>query len=72
MRKYLSRQYLKNSLKWGRKQPPKSIKPKSPKQTKHKTPVNQNNEDQTQRATIKSMKGKGKNNTQGDSQNENS
>ena len=56
------------SLKWGRKQPPKSRNPESPKQDKPKdkdpkTHINQTNEDKTQRANIKSSKGKATNNT---------
>ena len=50
-------------------QSPKQDKPKA----KHpKTHINQTNEDQTQRANIKSSKGKATNNTQGDPQKDNS
>ena len=67
---------MKMSLKWGRKQSPKSKKP-SPKQDKPKakhlkTHINQINKDQTQRTNIKSSKGKTTNNTQGDSHKDNS
>ena len=49
----------------------------SPKQDNHKvkhpkTHINQINEDQTQRANIKSIKRKATNNTQGDSHKDNS
>ena len=48
---------------------PKQNKPK----VKHpKTHINQTNKDQTQRANIKSSKGKATNNTQGDSHKDNS
>ena len=69
MRKFLSTQQLKTFLKWGRKQPPKSKKPRESQQDKPKAkhPRTQTNEDQTQRANIKSSKGKATNNTQGDS-----
>ena len=44
----------------------------NPRQKKPKTHINQINKDQTQRANIKSSKGKAKNNTQGDTHNDNS
>ena len=48
---------MKTSLKWVRKEPPKSKKPKGPKQDKPKvkhpkTHINQINEDQTQREIL--------------------
>ena len=50
-------------------QSPQQDKPKA----KHpKTHINQANKDQTQRANIKSSKGKATNNTQGDSHKDNS
>ena len=56
---------------------PSPRKPEAPKQDKPKvkhpkTHINQINQDQTQRANIKSSKGKPTNNTQGDSHKDNS
>ena len=45
--------------------PPESPKQDKPKVKNSKTHINQINEDQTQRADIKSSKGKATNNTQG-------
>ena len=52
----------------------KQVAPKQdkPKRKHPKTHINQINEDQTQRANIKSSKGKTTNNTQGDSHKDNS
>ena len=77
MRKYLRRQQLKASLKWGRKQSLKSKKhgefqTGNPKQNTPKTYINQINEDKTQRTNIKSSKGKTTNNPQGDHHKDNS
>ena len=68
---------MKTSLKWGRKYPPKSKKPREPQTGKSKAKhpklhINQMNEDQTQRTNIKSSKGKTTNHTQGDSHIDNS
>ena len=54
---------MKTSLQWGRKWPPKSKKPREPKQDKPKakhpkTCSNQINEDQTQREHIKAAREK--------------
>ena len=67
---------MKTSIKWGRNSHQSPRNPEDPKQdklkAKHpKTHINQINEDQTQRANIKS-KGKATNNTQGDSHKDNS
>ena len=66
------RQWLKTSLKWGRKELPESPKQDKPKAKHPKTHVNQTNKDQTQRANIKNSKGKATNNTQGDPHKDNS
>ena len=46
---------------------PESPKQDKPKAKHHKTHINQNNKDPTQRVNIKISKGKTTNNTQGDS-----
>ena len=51
---------------------PESPKQDKPKVKHPKSHINQTNEDQTQRANIKSSKGKATNNTQGDSHEDNS
>ena len=53
-------------------QNPESPKQDKPKAKHPKTHINQINKDQTQRANIKSSKGKPTNNTQGDSHKGNS
>ena len=68
---------MKTSLKWEGNSHPSPRNPESPKQDKPKakhpkTHINQINEDQTQRANIKSNKGKATNNTQGDPHKDNS
>ena len=62
---------LKTSLKWEGNshlspRNPESLKQNKPKAQHPKTHINQINEDQTQRANIKSSKGKATNNTQRD------
>ena len=68
---------MKTSLKWEGNSHPSPRNPESPKQDKPKakhpkTHIDQINEGQTQRANIKSNKGKTTNNTQRDSNKDNS